>query len=111
MPVIVTGPEYATGVRWAAQHPEATASYTKTDLDGIVCLLARLRNSSSARVALAKAAVVAGVKDFDPRRIRAQFLSAVETAAQCSSRGEISSRPADTVACGAITHAAASDLQ
>ena len=77
MPVIITGPEYATGVKWALRHPDAVACYSGTDTTGMARLFEGLRDSSDTRVALAKAAFIAGNRDFDPVRIRAQFRAAL----------------------------------
>ena len=78
MPVIVTGPNYATGVKWAQRHAEAVASYSDSDIQGVTRLLETLRDSSETRVTLAEAGFAAGNLDFDPGRIRAQFLEALE---------------------------------
>ena len=79
MPVIVTGPDYATGLKWARCHPEAVASYSGADIEGVARLFKRLRDLGVIRVALAKAAFEAGNRDFDPAAIRAHFLKALET--------------------------------
>lgn len=79
MPVIITGPDYATGLKWARCHPEAVTSYSGTDIEGVARLFERLRDLGDMRVALAKEAFEAGNRDFDPAAIRAHFLEALET--------------------------------
>jgi glycosyltransferase involved in cell wall biosynthesis len=73
MPVIVTGPDYATGVKWSQQHSEAIATYSAPDIDGIRRLLNRLRSSNEYRVRLAMRGFEAGNRDFDPIAIKSQF--------------------------------------
>jgi glycosyltransferase involved in cell wall biosynthesis len=72
MPVIVTGPDYATGVKWGLAHPEAAA--TATRFEDVERLLARLRDDADWRVSLARGAFRDGDTDFNPVRIREEFL-------------------------------------
>jgi glycosyltransferase involved in cell wall biosynthesis len=75
MPVIVTGPNCATGVRWAQRNPTAVASHTTVDLYGVQCLLQSLRDKPDLRLGFAKSGFLAGELDFEPRKIKAQFLN------------------------------------
>ena len=77
MPVITMGPAYATGMRWANRNPSATLSLTENQPSQWTSALAQLRESSERRIALARAALEAGARDFDPAAIRRQFLDAV----------------------------------
>jgi len=81
LPVLVTGPDYATGVTWALKHPEAAAVCTSVDLAEPARLLARLRKEAPLRLALAEGARCAGLMDFDPRKIKAEFLGHLRTVA------------------------------
>jgi glycosyltransferase involved in cell wall biosynthesis len=81
MPVLVTGPEYATGVRWAQRHSEAVANYSGLDLQGISHLLERLRDEAAFRLRLTRAGFTAGNRDFDPLRIKSAFLEHLSNAA------------------------------
>jgi glycosyltransferase involved in cell wall biosynthesis len=87
LPVIVTGPADATGMKWALRHPEAAASYSGTDWDGVAAILSSLRDNPGRRLALVKAAGDQGAADFDPVAIKRHFLAALADAAhvdQCS---------------------------
>lgn len=75
MPVIVTGPDYATGVRWAQRNPAAAVTWYSSEAGGIVPVLEALRNTPERRVALAEQAYAAGQRDFDPVAIRHTFLA------------------------------------
>jgi glycosyltransferase involved in cell wall biosynthesis len=81
MPVIVTGPSYATGVKWGLRNP--TAVITSTDADPVAHTgyLERLRSDPSWRVELARGGYEAGLRDFDPQKIKTQFLTYLRTAA------------------------------
>jgi hypothetical protein len=75
MPVIVTGPEYATGIRWARAHAHAVATETGGDIDRMVALFQRLRNDAAWRRQIAEEGWVAGQRDFDPVLIRQRFIA------------------------------------
>jgi len=82
MPVIVTGPEYATGVKWAQRNPNAAAVWISSDLSVFVEILRSLRNFPEQRVALAKSGYEIGMRDFEPNAIRSQFMDQLKMAAQ-----------------------------
>jgi glycosyltransferase involved in cell wall biosynthesis len=96
MPVIVSGPEFATGVKWArgegrearSERQEAV-DFERDDFDilkrspkgavpcttreELVACLTRLRNDGELRSELAKRAGEAGRRDFDPVEITKRF--------------------------------------
>lgn len=82
LPVLVTGPDYATGWRWAARHPDA--ALCASEPQALRAALARLRDDASLRVNLATAAVRLGREQFDPVRIRARFADLL----RCAAAGE-----------------------
>ncbi|MEP7305890.1 MAG: glycosyltransferase [Acidobacteriota bacterium] len=81
MPVLVTGPDTATGVKWALNHPEAAVACTTLVLNERTCLLRRLRDDRSWRRALAEGAYRAGLEEFDPRKTKADFLDHIRAVA------------------------------
>ena len=82
MPVLVTGPSYATGAKWAIGHPAATVFSPAESLPEFSRLLVRLREQGVLRRALAEAAWSAGEADFSPRKLEADFHSRIEMAAR-----------------------------
>jgi glycosyltransferase involved in cell wall biosynthesis len=73
LPIVVTGPDVATGLRWAQKHPEAALTATAPMPDILVPLLDRLRDDCDLRVQLAAGAARAARDEFDPGRIQGQF--------------------------------------
>jgi glycosyltransferase involved in cell wall biosynthesis len=82
MPVIVTGPDFATGARWALNHPSAAAFVRGDDLAELAQLLVRLREQGRLRRSLAEGAWAAGEAEFSPRELVAKFCSQIERASQ-----------------------------
>lgn len=82
MPTVITGPEYANGVRWGQSNPGAAETLADERPDQIRDALLRLRETASLRRQLAAGSVSAGNRDFDPRRIRTTFLDALRTASR-----------------------------
>jgi glycosyltransferase involved in cell wall biosynthesis len=82
MPVIVMGPDYATGVRWAVRNADSVLTLTKNDPASWQERLESLRQSPDERVRLAKAALVVGQRDFNPADIRGKFLNTLIEAAK-----------------------------
>ncbi|MEO8276036.1 MAG: hypothetical protein ABI639_07435 [Thermoanaerobaculia bacterium] len=74
MPVIVTGPEYCAGVSWASRWPDSALVWSGSDPKELGVELARLRDQAERRVALAKGALTSGNAEFDPNRIKEEFL-------------------------------------
>lgn len=77
MPVIIGGPEYATGVKWGLRNPDACLVITEQQGAAWLSGLARLRTDSELRLRLSNGAVAAGRRDFDPAAIRSAFISAL----------------------------------
>jgi glycosyltransferase involved in cell wall biosynthesis len=73
MPVIVSGPEYATGVRWAARNPQSCIVMESAHRSNWATTFVRLREDGDWRLALASAALAAGARDFDPEKIKGTF--------------------------------------
>ena len=73
MPVLVTGPAFATGVRWAREHPDAVACAFGADEAELVALFQRLATDADWRSRLAAAGGIAGQQDFNPVTIRETF--------------------------------------
>ncbi len=80
MPMIFSGPEYATGVRWAKAHPKA-ALVAASELD-LTRVLRRLREDSGLRIALAAEGAKTGRMEFAPGEIRSRFWQILQSAAR-----------------------------
>jgi glycosyltransferase involved in cell wall biosynthesis len=80
MPVIVSGPNYATGVRWGMAHSGACQVVTELGRDAWLQCLARLRSESWHRMQLAEGALrAAQCPEFDPVSIEEFFYSLLTT--------------------------------
>jgi glycosyltransferase involved in cell wall biosynthesis len=77
MPVVITGPAHATGVKWGVAHPEATLTLPDAGPAEIRDALGRLRADADLRVSIA-AASRDGDRDFDPEKIRRQFVNVIQ---------------------------------
>lgn len=86
MPTLITGPAYATGVRWGLRNSGATLTLADERPEQIRDVLVRLRETASMRCELAAGALAAGDRDFDPRQIRATFLEALRAASTRTAR-------------------------
>ena len=73
MPVIITGPEYATGMRWGKCNRQAAVTASSSRIEELEPILQRLSTEGDVRVKLAQGAVEAAKKEFDPMRIRKTF--------------------------------------
>jgi glycosyltransferase involved in cell wall biosynthesis len=82
MPVLVTGPEYATGVRWAQRNRDCCVVVTEQNGQELVQVLSELRMKPELRVRLGENAIVTGMKEFDPRSIKAVFARHLQEVAQ-----------------------------
>ncbi|MDI1335072.1 MAG: glycosyltransferase [Lacunisphaera sp.] len=80
MPVIVTGPDYATGVRWARANAAAVVVASGADQAEMTALFQTLATDHAARRQLAERGWAAGQRDFDPAAICAQFLAHLNAA-------------------------------
>lgn len=73
MPILITGPAYATGVKWGIGHPNAAMTVPDDTVATVVEAAQRLRIDDMLRVALATESR-GGDRDFDPKAIRDQFV-------------------------------------
>ncbi len=73
MPIVVTGAEVATGMKWARRHPEAAVTCTSARPEVLGPVLEKLRDDAGLRVRLAAGSAQAAVEEFDPQKIRAAF--------------------------------------
>jgi hypothetical protein len=80
MPVIITGPAYATGVQWAVSNPEACIRVGIDEDDEWSGILSSLRTDADLRVRLARGAADAG-RIFEPNGLVAKFESRLRAAA------------------------------
>lgn len=78
MPMVMVGPEYATGIIWGAEHPKAAMVYTTDDYSGLVQFLEEFGCSSGRRCAMAEAAAAAALSEFEPESIRQSFARALQ---------------------------------
>ena len=83
MPVVITGPAHATGVKWGIAHSEATMTLPDADASAIATRLARLTADGDLRVRIAGNSR-GGDHDFDPIKIREQFVDVLRSAARRS---------------------------
>lgn len=72
LPLLITGPAYASGVDWCARHPGCALIVDQAELDALAAALLRLRDDAALRVAFARhAQAVAGI--FDAPALREQL--------------------------------------
>ena len=78
MPVIVTGPDFATGFTWARRNlgPELCPG----DAGELESLLRRLAGDRGLRLNAAAKGLEAGGRDFDPQKIKSEFFSHLSAA-------------------------------
>jgi glycosyltransferase involved in cell wall biosynthesis len=89
MPIVMVGPESATGVRWARRHPSAVYLVDSSEPKMWSADLERLASDAELRSSLAAGAVEAGALEFDPLALRNRFQSVLlETAQTQTSRQE-----------------------
>ena len=84
VPILIVGPEDATGVRWGQRHPEAALTATSPDSKGLAPLLEKLLSDGSLRTSLASGGAALARTEFDPIKIRRRFLGLLQQAAACS---------------------------
>jgi glycosyltransferase involved in cell wall biosynthesis len=80
MPVLITGPATATGVKWGLRHPAATLTLADESAEQVAAAVLRMREDAGYRVALA-AAVRDSDREFDPAAIRQQFVDTLRSVA------------------------------
>lgn len=81
MPMLLIGPDYATGMRWGQRHPEAALTATAPDATVLGSVLELLQNDHELRVGMARAGVAAAREEFDPVVIKQQFVGLLRQAA------------------------------
>lgn len=84
MPVMIMGPEYAAGMRWGLRNQEAVFTITEDQPSEWLAALEEIRTSPERRTNLARAALAAGLRDFDPVSIRNRFEAILWDAARSS---------------------------
>lgn len=83
MPVLISGPAYATGVKWGLKHPDAAVTVTDQSVESLIAAATRLREDADLRVRLAGGTAAANV-DFDPVLIRSQFIQTLRDVSRVS---------------------------
>ena len=81
LPVLISGPRDATGVKWGLAHPSAALTIADDSDPALEDAIRQLREDSGTRTALAAGAVDGGA-EFDPGQIRKQFLEVVKAVAR-----------------------------
>jgi hypothetical protein len=82
MPVLISGPSYATGVQWGLDHPHSCVVVRSESPDEWDRTLRRLVNDQDYRCALAQGAVAASNGELAPERIESSFRSRLNDAAK-----------------------------
>lgn len=73
MPMVMVGPDYATGIIWGREHPAAATVECHPQLGTLRAKLERLRQEPELRTSMASAATQAAMEEFNPCRIRERF--------------------------------------
>jgi hypothetical protein len=81
MPMVIIGPEDATGVRWGRRHPDAALTATAASTAVLGPVFEKLGDNADLRVAMARAGADAARKYFDPAQIRQHFVGLLRQAA------------------------------
>lgn len=81
MPVVISGPPSATGVRWGKAHKDAAITLTEEDPAIVAGELQRLRQNSELRTRLSVNAALIAATEFEPGRIRRRFVDHLALAA------------------------------
>lgn len=84
MPLVVTGPSYATGVRWALEHADAALCVTTPDQGAFANAVRTLTLNARFRRELGAAALAAARREFDPETIRRGFVEHLRDVARQS---------------------------
>ena len=80
MPVLISGPAYAAGVAWGLQHPRAALTVSDPSSEAMRVACVCLYEDAGLRTSLALEAVRAGNEEFNPIRIRYEFLQKLRDA-------------------------------
>lgn len=81
MPVLITGPANATGVKWGLRHSSACLTLADDTTERLTDAVQRLRTDGDYRVGLASA-VRESDREFDPLAIRRQLLDTLRSVAR-----------------------------
>lgn len=87
LPLLVTGPEFASGLAWCAEHPGSALVVTDASSAALSSALVRLRDDSTLRVALARQAQDAS-SNFDAARLRGEFMDILASQTSASHRSD-----------------------
>ncbi|MEJ7828876.1 MAG: glycosyltransferase, partial [Segetibacter sp.] len=75
MPVLITGPNYATGVKWGNNNKHAAIVVSNDSENALIEVINELKSSSEKRMQLAKNALEARNAQFNPHSIQRKFYS------------------------------------
>jgi glycosyltransferase involved in cell wall biosynthesis len=81
MPIVMVGPDCATGVRWARRNLQAVCLLDSSLPETWGAAFGCLASDAEHRSSLGARALEAGARDFDPLVIRGQFQRALREAA------------------------------
>lgn len=73
MPMLLSGPPTATGVRWGMRHPEAAVVVTEPGTPACTATLESLRSDDALRERLAAGSAHLAVSEFEPGAVRRRF--------------------------------------
>ena len=82
MPIVMVGPNGASGIRWATRNPNADHLLPAAEPEEWTAALLQLKSDAQLRSSLGAGALEAGARDFDPLYIREKFLSALSAEAR-----------------------------
>lgn len=83
LPLLITGPGYASGTRWCLDHPGCAVAVTSPNPADLEQALVRLRNEPSLRIEVASTAASVAAA-FDVQALRSQLHAALRRAASVS---------------------------
>jgi hypothetical protein len=86
MPMVMVGPDYATGIVWGLEHSKAALLDTEESLSTLAFKLSKLLIDPSLRVSMARAAAEAALREFDPRAVRRTFRAVLSGPMDCGGR-------------------------
>jgi hypothetical protein len=84
MPMLLSGPEFATGIRWGLRHPEAALVAIDPSATVGAPILSRLRDDPALRHRLAAGSAALARTDFDPVLVRRQFIAHLTAACRAT---------------------------
>jgi hypothetical protein len=73
MPMLLSGPALATGIRWGQRHPEAALVTTAPSVAACAPMLLQLRDDPALRERLAAGSARLAQTEFDPHVVRGRF--------------------------------------